>query len=199
MWSQCPSAWQFKSSDARDIKPKDLDSAFETVCLYEEVEFPPGDAVRPATTAGFKALDTFWAAMCRRLPKKITEDTTCKTQKKARGFYGQMRIASSRRSRPGTLAGLLATWDFTPGITQCRWSTDAALGRLFLLLSGLLYFTGGTHNPFSILYVVHIVMAVVVLGTAWTWLIAAMFAAIIAALRGAFQRIGARADKRRNH
>jgi ATP-dependent helicase/nuclease subunit A len=111
------------------IKPKDLDRAFETVCLYEEVEFPPGDAVRPATTAGFKALDTFWAAMCRRLPKKIAEDTTCKTQKKARGFYGQMRIASSRRSRPGTLAGLLATWDFTPGITQCRWSTDAAEGK----------------------------------------------------------------------
>ena len=39
------------------IKPKDLDGAFETVCLYEEVEFPPGDAVRPDTAAGFKALD----------------------------------------------------------------------------------------------------------------------------------------------
>ena len=51
------------------IKPKDLDGAFETVCLYEEVEFPPGDAVRPDTAAGFKALDTFWAAMCRKLPK----------------------------------------------------------------------------------------------------------------------------------
>ena len=43
-----------------------------------------------------------------------------------------------------------------------------------LLLSGLLYFTGGTQNPFSILYVLHIVMAVVVLGTAWTSLIAAI-------------------------
>ena len=100
------------------IKPKDLDGAFETVCLYEEVEFPPGDAVRPDTAAGFKALDTFWAAMCRKLPKDIAPDATCPTQKKARGFYGQMRIANSRRARPGTLAALLATWDFAPGITQ---------------------------------------------------------------------------------
>jgi ATP-dependent helicase/nuclease subunit A len=111
------------------IKPKDLDSAFETVCLYEEVEFPPGDAVRPDTAAGYKALDEFWAAMQRKLPTAITQDTTCKTQKVARRFYGQMRIANSRRSRPGTLEGLLATWDFTAGITQNRWSADAAERR----------------------------------------------------------------------
>src|ERR1700730_6363334 len=111
------------------IKPKDLDKAFETVCLYEEVEFPPGDAVRPDTAAGYKALDEFWAAMQRKLPTAITQDTTCKTQKVARRFYGQMRIANSRRSRPGTLEGLLATWDFTAGITQNRWSADAAERR----------------------------------------------------------------------
>ena len=37
-----------------------------------------------------------------------------------------MRIANSRRSRPGTLAALLATWDFAPGITQKCWADDAA-------------------------------------------------------------------------
>src|SRR3984893_16277390 len=56
------------------IKPKDLDNAFETVCLYEEVEFSPGDAVRPDPAAGFKAVDTFWAAMRRKLPKEIAPD-----------------------------------------------------------------------------------------------------------------------------
>ena len=76
-------------SDA-GIKPQDLDSAFETVCLYEDVEFPPGDAVRPDTAAGFKALDKFWTAMCRKLPKTIAQDTTCPTQKIARRFYRQM-------------------------------------------------------------------------------------------------------------
>ena len=37
------------------IKPKELDNAFETVCLYEDVEFPPGLARRPDTAAGFQA------------------------------------------------------------------------------------------------------------------------------------------------
>ena len=62
----------------------------------------------------------------RKLPTAIAQDTTCKTQKAARGFYGQMRIANSRRARPGTLAELLATWDFEPKITQNCWADDAA-------------------------------------------------------------------------
>jgi ATP-dependent helicase/nuclease subunit A len=115
-------------SDA-GVKPKDLDSAFETVCRYEEVDFNPGDAVQPDTTAGFSALDTFWATMCRKLPTTIAEDTTCKTQRVARRFYGQMRIANSRRSRPSTLAALLETWDFTPGITQKCWADDPAVKK----------------------------------------------------------------------
>ena len=107
------------------IKPKDLDGAFETVCLYEEVEFPPGDAMRPDTAVAFKALDAFWAAMCRKLPPTIAQDTTCKTQQVARRFNGQMRIAKLRRDRPGTLAGLLTTWDFEPKIVQRCWADDA--------------------------------------------------------------------------
>jgi ATP-dependent helicase/nuclease subunit A len=108
------------------IKPKDLDTAFETVCLYEEVEFPSGSAVRPDTAAGFKALDTFWAAICRKLPTTIAQDTTCKTQKIARQFYGQMRIAKLRRHKPGTLAELLKAWDHKPDITQKWWADDTA-------------------------------------------------------------------------
>ncbi len=108
------------------IKPKDLDGAFETVCLYEEVDFPPGEAARPDAAAGFKALDRFWATICRKLPATIPPATTCPTQKAARRFYGQMRIAASRRDRPGTLAELLVAWDFEPRITQKCWTKDAA-------------------------------------------------------------------------
>ena len=108
------------------ITPKDLDGAFKTVCLYEEVEFPPGDAVRPDTAAGFNALDTFWATMCRKLPKNIAPETKCPTQIKARGFFGQMLIARLRRDRPGTLAELLSTWNVTPKVTPKWCSGDAA-------------------------------------------------------------------------
>lgn len=50
------------------------------------------------------------------------------------------------------------------------------------LLTLLLLCTGGANNPFSILYVVHVAMAVVVLGSAWAWaivLISAMGYALI--------------------
>ena len=39
------------------------------------------------------------------------------------------------------------------------------------LLTALLYFSGGTDNPFVILYIVHVVLSVAVLGPAWTWII----------------------------
>ena len=45
-------------------------------------------------------------------------------------------------------------------------------GVIFLdicLLTLLLFFTGGPSNPFATLYVVHVVMAVVVLGRGWAW------------------------------
>ncbi|MFW2387192.1 MAG: ATP-binding protein [Polyangiales bacterium] len=43
-----------------------------------------------------------------------------------------------------------------------------------LLLSGLLYFSGGPTNPFSIIYVVYIAMSAVMLSPRWTWTIAGL-------------------------
>jgi two-component system sensor histidine kinase RegB len=60
-------------------------------------------------------------------------------------------------------------------VAAMRHSSPAATfvpGILLLdvgLLTALLYFTGGSRNPFSILYLVHVAMAVVVLGSGWTW------------------------------
>jgi two-component system sensor histidine kinase RegB len=63
-------------------------------------------------------------------------------------------------------------------IAMRRTTPSAALvpGVLLLdvgLLTALLYFTGGSRNPFSILYLVHVAMAVVALGSGWTWVVVA--------------------------
>ena len=55
-----------------------------------------------------------------------------------------------------------------------QWFVPGVIVLDVLLLTALLYFSGGAQNPFSILYIVHVVMAVVVLGAGWTWLIAAV-------------------------
>jgi two-component system sensor histidine kinase RegB len=49
-------------------------------------------------------------------------------------------------------------------------------------LTTLLYFTGGASNPFAVLYLVHVAMAVTVLGSAWTWVVVAMAAGCYGAL-----------------
>jgi two-component system sensor histidine kinase RegB len=45
-----------------------------------------------------------------------------------------------------------------------------------LLLTALLYCTGGSQNPFSTLYIVHVAMAVVALERFWTWVISTVAA-----------------------
>jgi ATP-dependent helicase/nuclease subunit A len=132
------------------IKPKELDDAFETVCLYEDVGFPPGDAARPDPGAGFQALDQFWALLCKALPAQISAETTCKTQQTARNFKKQMKMAVSRRARPGTLAALLETWDFGPRIVQKWWADDTATKkRISAEITGLHQgFREGVIEPF---------------------------------------------------
>ena len=50
----------------------------------------------------------------------------------------------------------------------------AALAFDALQLTLLLHATGGTANPFSVLYLVYITLAAVVLGARWTWSLAAL-------------------------
>jgi len=51
-----------------------------------------------------------------------------------------------------------------------------------LLLTGLLYLSGGPFNPFSFLYLVHIALAAVVLSERWTWALAVLSLASFGAL-----------------
>jgi two-component system, sensor histidine kinase RegB len=50
------------------------------------------------------------------------------------------------------------------------------------LLTAILALTGGPANPFCTLYVVHVVLAVVLLGSFWTWVVVALSAAGFALL-----------------
>ena len=60
------------------------------------------------------------------------------------------------------------------------------VGVVLILDTVLLYFllllTGGPSNPFSILFLVHIALAAVLLGAAWTWLLAAVASTCFAGL-----------------
>lgn len=66
-------------------------------------------------------------------------------------FFSQYR--SGRL--PSALVGSLLVWDT-------------------LTLTGLLYLSGGPTNPFSIVYLVQVVLSAVLLGSYWTWGIAAL-------------------------
>ena len=50
-----------------------------------------------------------------------------------------------------------------------EWHLAALMGLDVLVLTGLLYLTGGPFNPFSFLYLVYIALAAVLLGAGWTW------------------------------
>ncbi len=55
------------------------------------------------------------------------------------------------------------------GVPEARLSTALVLGDI-LLLTCLLYYTGGAHNPFTVLYLLHITLAVMLLSGAMAWL-----------------------------
>lgn len=69
-----------------------------------------------------------------------------------------------------TLASQLLLWGAARRMAEPR---PALLGGLLaldtLLLTALLYFTGGPHNAFSAFYLIHIAMAASFLGALWTW------------------------------
>ena len=65
-----------------------------------------------------------------------------------------------------------------PSATAC----GAVLVLDTLVLTGLLQATGGPLNPFSIFYIVHITLAAVVLGAAWTWTVTGLSIACFGAL-----------------
>jgi ATP-dependent helicase/nuclease subunit A len=107
---------------AADIQPKDLDSAFATICGNDDVEFPPGEAACPDPKPAFQALEAFWTELEKNLPSNIDADTTCGIQKAAQKFQGQLRVNRSSCDRPSIVATLLGIWNCNSAIVQKWWA-----------------------------------------------------------------------------
>ena len=112
-----------------DIKLKDLDPAFATVCDNDDVEFPPGDGECPDPKPAAKALEKFWKTFQKHMPSSIDEDAKCGMLLAAQRFAGQWRVAQKRLHRPAVVAALLAPWDRESKITMKWWSDDKAEGQ----------------------------------------------------------------------
>ncbi len=109
------------------VKTSDLTRAFDTVCLYEDVDFPPGDAAKPDDTPYWKPLEAFWNELSSHLPLTLDPEATCQTQRAARRFdLAWAFTRDTRRRTPGALADLLEIWEFNPKIVQYCWADDAA-------------------------------------------------------------------------
>src|SRR3954469_4006546 len=111
------------------VKPGDLDAAFSTICVNDDVEFPPGDGACPDVTAARKGLDAFWNELQKHLPATIAADTKCPIQKAAVHYRSRLRVERTRLDRPATVAALLEIWKCKSEITQNRWSSSAAERR----------------------------------------------------------------------
>lgn len=108
-----------------DVRPKDLDSVFATICDNEDVDFPAGEGVSPDPEPAWDALESFWKELQKYLPSPINTETTCEIQRAAAVFDGQLRVSRYRLYRPQVLASLLKTWDRESKITQ-KWWADTA-------------------------------------------------------------------------
>jgi ATP-dependent helicase/nuclease subunit A len=122
------------------VRPKDLESAFATICLNDDVEFPPGAVLAPSEspvafgfsrTQALKALDKFWTQIEKHLPSGIDDETTCGIQKAARQYRAQLRVTRKYLHRPSVVAELLGTWDCESKIIQKWWADSAAEKKRF--------------------------------------------------------------------
>ncbi|MCC6863001.1 MAG: UvrD-helicase domain-containing protein [Bryobacterales bacterium] len=112
--------------EGTEIRVRDLDGAFDILCQYPDVEFPPGDALEPDPVGFWTAVDQFWARLGALLPATIASDTSCSIQKQVREFGPALNSAD--RARTAVLARLLSGWDKNFRATQNRWpSRNAAL------------------------------------------------------------------------
>jgi two-component system, sensor histidine kinase RegB len=77
---------------------------------------------------------------------------------------------------------VLARWSARAAEATARWAPGAVLAADTLVLTALLYFSGGPSNPFSVLYLVHVTLAALVLGIRWAGAMVALSALSYAAL-----------------
>jgi ATP-dependent helicase/nuclease subunit A len=101
------------------IRASDLDAAFKTVCLYEEVDFPAEERERPDVSAAWAAARQFNDALQQLLPSPVDPQAKCKVQEKAAEFVRNLRVAA-----PGDAAALvraLELWQGTSLKVTYKW------------------------------------------------------------------------------
>ena len=95
-----------------DVKPKDLDSAFATICVNDDVEFPPGDGGVSGPEARVEGarevLEDAPEASARR---RSTPTPPARFSRRRGSSAGQLRVSRYRLDRPAVIASLLDTWD----------------------------------------------------------------------------------------
>ncbi len=102
------------------IEPKQLESAFDVMCNFEDVEFPGGDVAEPDGRKAWQELERFWTTLETMLPPHDPA-TKCTLQQRAERFAREWRFAS-RNARDGAgLAKLLQLWSGQAAVTQNRW------------------------------------------------------------------------------
>jgi ATP-dependent helicase/nuclease subunit A len=132
------------------VRPRDLDSAFATICLHDDVEFPAGDGRCPDPAPAWKALAQFWNQLEKHLPSSFDPKTTCEIQQAARDFRAKLRVSRHRLDSPSVMAELLAIWECKSLITMSRWNLPRAEGyRLRDRIASLHEpFVAGTVKPY---------------------------------------------------
>src|SRR6185295_11232206 len=97
-----------------------------TICLNEDVKFPPGEGACPEPKVAWKGLEKFWKELQKHLPATIDSATTCPIQKAVLQFRTRLRVDRHRLDRPAVMASLLDLWKSEACLTQNRWATSAA-------------------------------------------------------------------------
>jgi ATP-dependent helicase/nuclease subunit A len=90
------------------VRARDLDEAFRIVSLYQEVDFPPGDAPRPDLATALKRTRAFWSRLQPLMPARIPDESKCAVLAKAEQFRRLMRVMDD--SRPAALVQALEVW-----------------------------------------------------------------------------------------
>jgi ATP-dependent helicase/nuclease subunit A len=109
------------------VAPADLDDAFEKICTFEEVTFPPGNGTPPDPKPAWAALQRLLKKLESRLQVPIKEDTSCKVQQRMRECRWRMRVAD--RTKPAEVAQILQRWEKQTDIIQKHWADDPAVKK----------------------------------------------------------------------
>ncbi|MEO7189427.1 MAG: UvrD-helicase domain-containing protein [Vicinamibacterales bacterium] len=100
---------------------KQLDRAFETVCVYEDVTFPAGHVPMPDAGPVWAATAHFWQTLHAMLPTTVDAASTCKTQERCARFQRLWRAHQGGRHDLPLLAELLKIWQSKPAVVQMYW------------------------------------------------------------------------------